>query len=72
MTIAWLSMSNKMPSNNREENSSVLLQVRIPRDLRDSFMKVVREEDDNASRLVRRWVRDYLRQHMQQDLFSNE
>ncbi len=44
------------------QNDLVLLQAKIPRELRDEFMKVVKDSDDNASRLIRLWVRDYLRE----------
>ena len=43
------------------QNDLVLLQAKIPRELRDEFMKAVKDSDDNASRLIRLWVRDYLR-----------
>ena len=39
----------------------VLLQAKIQRGLRDEFMKAVKKSDDSASRLIRLWVRDYLR-----------
>ena len=49
-----------------------LLQVRIPRSLRDEFMRMVKMEDDNASRLVRQWIREYLRDRAQTDLFEHQ
>lgn len=51
---------------------SALLQVRIPRDLRKEFMRMVQSEDDNASRLVRQWIREYLKEHAQPDFFKPE
>ncbi len=55
-----------------EKNASktVLLQVRIPRELRDDFIRTVRGQDDNASRIIRHWIREYLREHMHPDLFE--
>lgn len=53
-----------------DKNRTSLLQVRIPRDLRDEFMRTVKLEDDNASRLVRQWIREYLREHAQTELFK--
>lgn len=61
-----------MPS--KPSNEPVLLQAKLPRDLRDEFMKAVKDSDDNASRLIRLWVREYLKkvkeQVLQPDLFS--
>lgn len=34
-------------------------------------MRMVKMEDDNASRLVRQWIREYLRDRAQTDLFEN-
>ena len=61
-------MSNTLPS--RTTSETALLQVRISRELRDEFMRVVKSDDDNASRLVRLWIREYLRQHSQAELFE--
>ncbi len=52
--------------------NTVLLQVRLPRELRDEFMRAVKAHDDNASRLVRQWARDYLLKNAQPDLFSSD
>jgi hypothetical protein len=53
----------------------VLLQAKLPRHLRDEFMQAVKDADDNASRLIRLWVRDYLRgvgeRKAQPDLFES-
>ena len=46
--------------------------MRIPRSLRDEFMRMVKMEDDNASRLIRQWIREYLRDRAQTDLFENQ
>ena len=60
-----------MPS--KPSNEPVLLQAKLPRDLRDEFMRAVKDSDDNASRLIRLWVREYLKkvkdQGLQPDLF---
>lgn len=52
----------------------VLLQAKVPRTLRDAFMRAVKDSDDSASRLIRSWVRDYLRrvqsERSQPDLFN--
>ena len=53
-----------------EHNRNALLQIRIPRELRDEFMRTVKIEDDNASRLVRQWIREYLRERAQTELFK--
>ncbi len=50
--------------------NSALLQVRISRDLRDEFMRMVKDEDDSASRLVRQWIRQYVKASSQEDLFN--
>ncbi|NNC67290.1 MAG: hypothetical protein HKN83_04575 [Gammaproteobacteria bacterium] len=46
------------------------MQVRISRDLRDEFMRQVKDEDDSASRLVRQWIRQYVKASSQEDLFN--
>jgi len=40
--------------------------------LRDEFMRSVKSEDDNASRLVRQWIREYLKERAQTDMFEGE
>jgi len=57
------------PLENKPQDSA-LLQVRISRDLRDEFMRQAKSEDDNASRLVRQWIRQYLKSSTQGDLFN--
>jgi hypothetical protein len=51
-----------------QPQDSVLLQIRIPRELRDAFIHRARAQDDSASRLVRQWIRAYLLEHPQPDL----
>jgi len=57
------------PQKKKPQNSA-LLQVRISRDLRDEFMRQAKSEDDSASRLVRQWIRKYLKTGSQGDLFN--
>ncbi len=57
------------PKEKKPQNSA-LLQVRISRDLRDEFMRQVKDEDDSASRLVRLWIRQYIKANSQEDLFN--
>lgn len=57
------------PKEKKPQNSA-LLQVRISRDLRDEFMRQVKDEDDSASRLVRQWIRQYIKTSSQEDLFN--
>lgn len=57
-------------ADNQPDN--VLLQVRISRPLREEFMRLVKQEDDNASRLVRQWIREYMRDKAQSDMFENQ
>lgn len=59
-------MADRKP---KEDNA--LLQVRIPRPLREEFMRLVKQEDDNASRLVRQWIREYMRDRAQSDMFDH-
>ncbi|MFK7815294.1 MAG: hypothetical protein AB8B92_03080 [Gammaproteobacteria bacterium] len=54
----------------KKPQNSALLQVRISRDLRDEFMRMVKDEDDSASRLVRQWIRQYVKASSQEDLFN--
>jgi hypothetical protein len=57
------------PKDKQTQNSA-LLQVRISRDLRDKFMRQAKSDDDSASRLVRKWIRKYLKTGSQEDLFN--
>ena len=54
----------------KKPQNSALLQVRISRDLREEFMRQVKDEDDSASRLVRQWIRQYVKANSQEDLFN--
>jgi len=54
----------------KKPQNSALLQVRISRDLREEFMRQVKDEDDSASRLVRQWIRQYIKANSQEDLFN--
>jgi len=58
------------PPEEKKPQNSALLQVRISHDLRDEFMRQVKDEDDSASRLVRQWIRQYIKASSQQDLFN--
>ena len=60
------------PPDVKKSSESALLQVRISRDLRDEFMRQVKEEDDSASRLVRQWIRQYIKANSQSNLFKRE
>ena len=60
------------PPNKKKPQDSALLQVRISRDLRDEFMRQVKEEDDSASRLVRQWIRQYIKSSSQDNLFNGK
>jgi len=66
ITDQCIDLTDKQPTD------PALLQVRIPRSLRDEFMRSVKMEDDNASRLVRQWIREYLRERAQSDLFEGD
>jgi hypothetical protein len=54
----------------KKPQNSALLQVRISRDLREEFMRQVKDEDDSASRLIRQWIRQYIKANSQEDLFN--
>ena len=60
------------PTDQKKPQDSALLQVRISRDLRDEFMRQVKEEDDSASRLVRQWIRQYVKTSSEENLFSGK
>ena len=60
------------PPEKKKPQDSALLQVRISRDLRDEFMRQVKEEDDSASRLVRQWIRQYIKSSSQENLFNGK
>ncbi len=59
----------------KQADELVLLQAKLPRRLRDQFMRAVKDSDDNASRLIRLWVRDYLKKmsedNPQSELFNS-
>lgn len=59
-------------ADNQAKEDNVLLQVRISRPMREEFMRLVKQEDDNASRLVRQWIREYMRTKAQSDMFENQ
>jgi len=58
------------PDQAKKNQDSALLQVRISRDLRDEFMRTVKSEDDSASRLVRQWIRQYLKTNSEEDFLN--
>lgn len=58
-------------ADKKQKEDNALLQVRIPRPLREEFMRLVKQEDDNASRLVRQWIREYMRERAQSDMFED-
>lgn len=42
--------------------------IKLPKDLREAFVKACTDNDTNASREIRRLMRDYLKQHGQAGL----
>jgi hypothetical protein len=53
------------PVQKKPQNSAL-----ISRDLREEFMRQVKDEDDSASRLIRQWIRQYIKANSQEDLFN--
>ena len=49
----------------KNERSMAFLQIRMPKDLRDDFIKKTKEEDESASHLIRKWIKDYLKNERQ-------
>ena len=37
--------------------------VKLPRSLKNAFIETAKNQEDNASKLVRRWIKKYLQQH---------
>ncbi len=58
------------PTQTKKNQDSALLQVRISRDLRDEFMRAAKSEDDSASRLVRQWIRQYLKSNSEEEFLN--
>lgn len=41
-------------------SDTVMMTIRLPRDLRDAFLEAARRDDLSASQILRRAIRDYL------------
>lgn len=46
----------------------VKLNVKIERDLKQRFLKIAKNNDTDGSKLIRKWIRDYLRKNAQQKI----
>ena len=48
-----------------ESKDEAQLVVKLPRELRETFVETCKNADTNASREIRAFIRDYVRQHGQ-------
>lgn len=50
------------------ETKEVQLVTKCPKDLRETFVKVCKQQDTNASREIRAFMRDYIKKHGQSEM----
>lgn len=50
-------------------SSQTQLPVKLDRELKDAFISCCRSQESSASQELRKFMRDYVRKHSQQDLF---
>lgn len=50
--------------------STVQLPVKIDSELKDLFISVCKSQDSTASQEIRKFIKDYVRKHGQQNLFK--
>jgi hypothetical protein len=50
------------------KNDEVVMNIRIPRELRDTFISICKTKDTTGSREVREFMRKYIARHSQQKL----
>jgi len=50
------------------ESKEVQLVVKLPKDLREAFVKACQQQDTNASREIRAFAREYVKRHGQTEM----
>lgn len=51
-------------------SSQTQLPVKLDRELKDAFISCCKSQESSASQELRKFMREYVRKHSQQDLFS--
>jgi metal-responsive CopG/Arc/MetJ family transcriptional regulator len=49
----------------QKEQDFVRLNINLPRDLKERFIAVAKENDTDSSKLMRRWIKNYLSENSQ-------
>lgn len=52
--------------------STVQLPIKIDEDLKKAFISACRSNDSDASKEIRKFIRDYVSRNSQQDLFKGK
>jgi len=52
--------------------SAVQLPIRLDQNLKDAFLSTCKSQDTTASQELRKFMREYVKKHSQQDLFSTK
>ena len=52
----------KKPRQTLEERDEVMMNVRIPRPLHSAFKEMMKERDETASQVIRKFLRHYVNQ----------
>lgn len=52
-----------MSKNKKKGNKDSQLVMRLPKEERDAFVELCKEQDTSAAREIRRFIRDYLATH---------
>lgn len=53
-------------------DSETQLRVRLPASLHKSFLAICHAQDQNASQVIRAYIRAYVKQHAQGDLWGGK
>lgn len=51
--------------------STVILPIKIDKDVKNSFISVCKSQESDASKELRKFINDYIKKHSQQDLFKS-
>lgn len=53
-----------------DPEKTVTYQIRLPESLRDAFVKAAKDSDNDGAKLIREFMRKYVRTHSQGDLLK--
>ncbi len=60
------------PLKGRKTDAETQLRVRLPDYLHRAFLGICREQDKNASQVIRSYIREYVRTHAQADIWGGK